>query len=455
MTEFRREHDSMGEVMVPADKYWGAQTERSLENFPQNTDRMPMDQIRAIALVKKAAAMVNDRAGRLPQGAMEAICRAADEVMEGKLDDHFPLTVWQTGSGTQTNMNVNEVLAHRGNEILGQDLLHPNDHINKSQSSNDVFPTAIHIALYRKGREDLIPALDRLIDALDKKARAYGDLVKCGRTHLQDATPVTLGQELSAYVASLRVNREALDGALDGLRPLPIGGTAVGTGLNAFEGFDRAVVETIKDLTGLDFTVMDNKFHGLSSKTEVTRLSSAMKNLAMELYKMAADLRFLSSGPRCGIGEIRIPANEPGSSIMPGKVNPTQVESLTMIAIQVLAGDLAISFGQSQGQCQLNAYMPLIIYNGLHSMDLLAKGMTGFRTKLVEGLEANPDKIRDNMEASLMLVTALSPSLGYEKAAEIAHHAYANNLTLKEAAREVAGLSEEEFDRAVDPGKMV
>ena len=455
MTEFRKEHDSLGVVMVPQDKYWGAQTERSLENFPQESDRMPMEQIRAIALVKKAAAMANDDKCLLPEGARAAICQSADEVIEGKLDDHFPLTVWQTGSGTQTNMNVNEVLAHRGNEILGKDLLHPNDHINKSQSSNDVFPAAMHITLTQKCRTELLPALEGLIQAMDKKAQAYRDLVKCGRTHLQDATPVTLGQELSAYVESLRVNKEAIEEALVALAKLPIGGTAVGTGLNAFEGYDQAIVAILNDLTGLNFSCMENKFHGLSSKTEVTRLSAAMKNLAMDLFKMANDIRFLASGPRCGIGELRIPANEPGSSIMPGKVNPTQVESLTMIAIQVLAGDLAISFGQSQGQAQLNAYMPLIIYNALHSMDLLAKGMTCFRLKLVEGLEANEAKIQANLEASLMLVTALSPSLGYEKAAEIAHYAFENNLTLKAAAMEVAGLNEEEFDRAVDPKKMV
>lgn len=455
MTDFRIEHDSMGEVRVPGDCLWGAQTERSRMHFPKDSDRMPMEQIRAIARIKRAAALVNDEAGRLPDGARDAIVQACDEIIEGRFDDQFPLSVWQTGSGTQTNMNVNEVIAHRANALLGQTRIHPNDHVNKSQSSNDVFPTAMHVALYKKTREEVLPALAALIGGLEDLAKRYEDFVKTGRTHLQDATPVTLGQELSAYAASLRVGEKGIEQALDALRHLPIGGTAVGTGLNAFVGYDQKLVTELNQETGFDFVPMANKFHGLSSKTEVCGLSAAFKNLAMDLYKMANDIRFLSCGPRCGIGELAIPANEPGSSIMPGKVNPTQVESLTMIAIQVLAGDLAISFGQSQGQLQLNAYMPLMAYNALHSADLLAKGMTCFRLHLLEGLHPRTDRIQENLSASLMLVTALSPLIGYEKAAEVAHHAFESGRTLREIALEETELSEEDFDQAVNPAHMV
>ncbi len=453
--QMRTEHDSLGTVQVPAEAYWGAQTERSRRHFPQGTALMPLRQIYALAQIKKAAAIVNERVGKLDAERRKWIVSACEEILEGKWDDQFPLVVWQTGSGTQTNMNVNEVIAHRGNEMAGKELLHPNDHVNCSQSSNDVFPSAILLSSVQALDEELLPAMLQMEQQLHALSEKYAGLVKTGRTHLQDATPITLGQEISAWEAMIRHGRERLLEAREHLLYLPIGGTAVGTGLNAPEDFDEEMCKQLEVQTGLKCRPVDNKFFGLSSQSMMAAFHGQLKALAADLYKMASDIRFLSCGPRCGIGELTIPANEPGSSIMPGKVNPTQVESLTMICLQVFGHDVSVSMAASQGQAQLNVYLPLILNDTLESVTLLSKGMEGFTAHLLEGLKANEANIALNLHRSLMLVTALTPEIGYENAAKIALHAHRNGLTLREAALELKLISAERFDALVDPGKMI
>lgn len=453
--KYRKEKDSLGYVEVPKYAYWGAQTQRSLMNFPKNVELMPIAQIHALAYIKKAAAITNNDLRKLDGERKEAILKACDLVLDGELDDQFPLTVWQTGSGTQSNMNVNEVLCHKGNEIAGKDILHPNDHINMSQSSNDTFPTAMHISTLLNLRDHLYPALEKMHEELKKLEFENEGVVVTGRTHLQDATPLSLSQEISAWTTMIERDGQYIKDTEKALKKLAIGGTAVGTGLNAPKGFDRKICQVLSDLTGLDLEPDDNKFFQLSSKAGMAKMHGALKVLATDLYKMASDIRFLACGPRCGIGELIIPANEPGSSIMPGKVNPTQVESLTMICLQVLGNDTAISMANTQGQLQLNVYMPLIIYNMTQSIVLLSKGIEDFTEKLLKGLKANKKKIGENLQSTLMTVTALSPIIGYDKASEIAKHAYANDMTLKEACLDLGYLSEKEFDDHSDPTKMI
>ena len=453
--EYRIEHDTMGEVKVPADRYWGAQTQRSYENFKIGTQRIPEEVITAFGILKKAAAEANLELGVLDEERAGAICQAADEVICGKLWDHFPLVIYQTGSGTQSNMNVNEVIANRANEILGKDIVHPNDHVNKSQSSNDTFPTAMHIAAVAAVEEDLLPSLDALAEAFGRLEEENKDIIKTGRTHLQDATPLTLGQEISAWREMLMETRKMLEASLRGVRKLALGGTAVGTGLNAPDGFAELSAEKISEITGKHFETAPNKFHALTSKDALVFCHGAMKALAADLMKIANDIRWLASGPRCGIGEITIPENEPGSSIMPGKVNPTQCEALTMVCVQVMGNDAAIGFAASQGNFQLNVFMPVLIHNFLESARLLSEAMGSFRLHCAEGIRPNREKITENMQKSLMLVTALNPHIGYENAAKIAKLAHKENLTLKEAALRLALVSEEDFDLWVDPKKMV
>lgn len=457
--ETRIEKDTMGEIEVPASKYWGAQTQRSLHYFNISDDLMPWEVIKAMAIIKKAAALVNRDLGKLSEELSDLIVKAADEVIEGKLKDHFPLKVWQTGSGTQTNMNVNEVIANRANEMKGSRLgskspVHPNDHVNMSQSSNDTFPTAMNIAAVSVINRDLLPALDHLIKALKEKEEEFKDIVKIGRTHLQDAVPLTLGQEFSGYVEQLTKNRRRIELVLDDLLELAIGGTAVGTGLNAPKGFDEKMAQKISELTGFNFRPAKNKFEALASHDSFVMASGALKSLAASLMKIANDIRWLGSGPRCGIGELILPANEPGSSIMPGKVNPTQSEALTMIACQVMGNDATIGFAASQGNFELNVFKPVIIYNFLHSVRLLSDGMRSFADHMVKGIKPNIEKIKSYVNESLMLVTALNPYIGYDKAAKIAKTAYEENITLKEAAIKLGFLTEEEFDRYVSPIKM-
>ncbi|MGN0735593.1 MAG: class II fumarate hydratase [Anaerovoracaceae bacterium] len=453
--EYRVEHDTMGEVRVPADKYWGAQTERSFENFKIGNDRMPDEIIKAFAVLKKAAAAANFKLGVLDEKRASIIEKVCDEIYEGKLDGNFPLVVYQTGSGTQSNMNVNEVAANRGNEIAGEKLLHPNDHINKSQSSNDTFPTAMHIAAVTVIEDKLIPALDVMTATLKKLEDENMDIVKTGRTHLQDAVPLTLGQEISGWTSMLEHSREMIAASLKPLRELALGGTAVGTGLNAPEGFDEVVAEEISNITGKEFMTAPNKFHSLTSKDGIVFCHGAMKALAADLMKIANDVRWLASGPRCGIGEIIIPENEPGSSIMPGKVNPTQCEAVTMVSVQVMGNDAAIGFAASQGNFQLNVFMPVIINNFIQSANLLADAMVSFEKNCLRGIVPDSKKISENMEKSLMLVTALNPYIGYENAAKIAKKAYKENMTLKQAASELGLVSEDDFDKYVDPKRMV
>ena len=453
--EYRVEHDTMGEVRVPADKYWGAQTERSFENFKIGNDRMPDEIIKAFAVLKKAAAAANCKLGVLDEKRASIIEKVCDEIYEGKLDGNFPLVVYQTGSGTQSNMNVNEVTANRGNEIAGEKLLHPNDHINKSQSSNDTFPTAMHIAAVTVIEDKLIPALDVMTATLKKLEDENMDIVKTGRTHLQDAVPLTLGQEISGWTSMLEHSREMIAASLKPLRELALGGTAVGTGLNAPEGFDEVVAEEISNITGKEFMTAPNKFHSLTSKDGIVFCHGAMKALAADLMKIANDVRWLASGPRCGIGEIIIPENEPGSSIMPGKVNPTQCEAVTMVSVQVMGNDAAIGFAASQGNFQLNVFMPVIINNFIQSANLLADAMVSFEKNCLRGIVPDSKKISENMEKSLMLVTALNPYIGYENAAKIAKKAYKENMTLKQAASELGLVSEDDFDKYVDPKRMV
>ena len=455
MKGYRIEHDSMGEIRVEEEKLWGAQTQRSLENFRIGTEKMPLEIVYAFAVLKKAAALVNMELGQLDPVVADAMIAACDEIMDRKWDDQFPLAVWQTGSGTQSNMNVNEVIANRGNQILGKNVIHPNDHVNKAQSSNDTFPTAMHIAAITEIEERLFPALFALEETFRNLSNQYQDMIKIGRTHLQDATPLTLGQEISGWLAMLEQTEDMVRTSMEYTRAIALGGTAVGTGLNTHPEFGARVAEKISDLTGLDFVTAPNKFHALTSKDALVHLHGALKALAANLMKIANDVRWLASGPRCGIGELTIPENEPGSSIMPGKVNPTQCEALTMVCCQVMANDTAVGIAASQGNFQLNVFMPVLIYNMLQSIRLLADAMESFNDNCAVGIVPNAEKIKSNLESSLMLVTALNPHIGYEKAAEIAKTAYQRGLTLKQAAVELGILTEEEFDRYVDPAKMV
>ena len=456
---YRIEHDSMGEVRVPADKCWGAQTQRSVENFPIGVglETMPREIIRAFGLLKKAAAMANARLKpeKMTPRKLEAISAACDQIIAGERYDQFPLVVWQTGSGTQSNMNANEVIAHIGNDLLGQMLLHPNDDVNMSQSSNDTFPTAMHIAAVLALEDQVIPAVDALISTFVRLEQENEGAVKCGRTHLQDATPISFPQEISGWRSSLEQDRELIVRALPPLRQLALGGTAVGTGLNAPAGFDAAAAEALTELTGKAFLTAPNKFHALTSKDELVFAHGALKALACDLMKIANDVRWLASGPRLGLGEITIPANEPGSSIMPGKVNPTQCEALTMVAVQVMGNDTAVGIAASQGNFQLNVFMPVLIYNFLQSARLLAQSMTAFNDRCAVGIQANREKMRQNLQNSLMLVTALNPYIGYENAAKTAKLAFAENITLKEACIRLGFLTEEEFDRVFHPEQMV
>lgn len=451
--KYRQEEDSLGIVNVPANHFWGAQTERSLENFPQEVEKMPHSQIMAIASIKRCAAIVNNKEKKLDDNKKDLIVKACDRILKGEFDNEFPLTVWQTGSGTQTNMNVNEVISHIANE--NEKIIHPNDHVNMSQSSNDVFPTAIHLSTYKNLSEKLLDELPKTIDAIKKLEDENKNIIKTGRTHLQDATPLKLSQEISAWRVCLERDLKVLKEVKEELTYLAIGGTAVGTGINAKKEFGNEMAKELSDFYGYEFKSDENKFYQLSSKSALVNVHGTIKALATDLYKIANDIRFLSCGPRCGISELIIPANEPGSSIMPGKVNPTQVESITMVCIKIMANDFAISMANTQGQLQLNTYMPLIIHSMDNSITLLSKSLKCFREKLLEGLVANEKNIAKNLENSLMLVTSLSPHIGYDKASKIAKYAYKNNLTLKQACHELEYLSDEEFDEIVKPEKMV
>ena len=453
--EYRIERDSMGEMQVPADRYWGAQTQRSFENFRIGTEKIPPEVIRAFAVVKLAAARANAQLGVLDARRAGAIETACHEILDGSLDGNFPLAVWQTGSGTQTNMNVNEVIAHRANELLGEDLVHPNDHVNCSQSSNDTFPTAMHVAARVALEEQVLPAIGRLTATLDRLSAEYRDVVKIGRTHLQDAVPLTLGQEISGWSAMLGHDRDMIVQACRALSELALGGTAVGTGLNAPAAFGDLAAEEISELLGYAFLSAPNKFHALTSKDQMVFAHGALKALAADLMKIANDVRWLASGPRCGIGELIIPANEPGSSIMPGKVNPTQCEAVTMVAVQVMGNDTAIGIAASQGNFQLNVFLPVTIYNFLQSARLLSDAMDSFEANCVRGIRPNYAVIQAHLDASLMLVTALNPHIGYENAAKIAKHAHVTGQTLKAAAVELGLLTAEEFDAWVRPENMV
>jgi fumarate hydratase class II len=460
LTDIRKESDSLGEVDVPADKLWGAQTQRSLEHFSIGTDLMPREMITAYAILKKASANANHALKLLDEQSHRLIVQAADEILAGLHDDMFPLHVWMTGSGTQFNMNVNEVIANRASQLSGKPLgskapVHPNDHVNMGQSSNDTFPSAMYIAAAVNVKQRLIPAVKSLHDAIAAKALAWKDIIKIGRTHMQDATPLTLGQEWSGYAGMLADDIAWLETALAGVYRLALGGTAVGTGINTAPGFAEAAAAEIARLTGLPFVTAPNKFTVQGSHDALVQLSGTMRTLAVSLYKIANDIRLMSSGPRAGFAELEIPENEPGSSIMPGKVNPTQVEALTMIAVQVMANDVAVGFGGASGNLEMNVYKPLMIFNIMQSVTLLTDGCTNFRKYLVEGTRPNLKKIKEDVDRSLMLVTALSPVIGYDKASKIAHYAMDNDLTLKEAALKLGYVTEADFDRIVDPEKMV
>ena len=455
----RTEHDSMGEITVAADRYWGAQTERSRLNFPigVGTETMPREIIRAFGVLKKAAAMANRELlpERMTEEKFNAISAAADEVAKGLLDGHFPLVVWQTGSGTQSNMNANEVIKNRGNEIIGRPLLHPNDDVNMSQSSNDTFPTAMHIAAVTVLEDKLLPAAERFVKTLLELEKANEDIIKIGRTHLQDATPLRFSQEISGWRASAERGCELIRAAIKPLYGLALGGTAVGTGINAPEGFGEAAAKAVASITGKPFVSAENKFHALTSKDELVFAHGAVKALACDMMKIANDIRWLASGPRCGIGEIAIPENEPGSSIMPGKVNPTQCEQVTMVAVQIMGNDAAIGFAASQGNFELNVFMPVIAYNFLQSARLLAESIASFDERCARGITADRRRMGENLERSLMLVTALSPVIGYERAAEAAKKAHREGLTLKQACLELGLMDEETFDGLVRPEKLV
>lgn len=457
--EYRVEHDSMGEVRVPTDKYWGAQTQRSHENFPIGVgqETMPREITHAFGILKKAAAMANHslRPEKMTDKKLTAISAACDQVISGELNEHFPLVVWQTGSGTQSNMNANEVIANRGNEIAGKKLLHPNDDINMSQSSNDTFPTAMHIAAVTAIEDRVLPAIDVLTAAFARLEQENAGIVKSGRTHLQDATPIAFSQEISGWRTSLERDRQLLELSLTPLKELALGGTAVGTGLNAPKGFDTAVAEAVSQLTGKEFRTAPNKFHALTSKDELVFAHGALKALAADLMKIANDIRWLASGPRDGLGEIHIPENEPGSSIMPGKVNPTQCEAVTMVAVQVFGNDAAVGFAASQGNFELNVFMPVLAYNFLQSARLLSEVMVSFHDRCVVGITANREKMDHNLHNSLMLVTALNPYIGYENAAKTAKKAYAENISLKEACVALGFLTAERFDEVFHPEQMI
>ena len=453
--EYKIEHDSLGEVRVPKDRYWGAQTQRSFENFPIGTEKMPKEIIRAFAILKKSAAFANATLGRLDEKRRDAIAKAADEILAGDLDGHFPLAVWQTGSGTQSNMNVNEVIANRGNEIAGEKILHPNDHANMSQSSNDTFPTAMHIAAVIAIEDGLFPSIDLLSATFRRLMKENEGIVKTGRTHLQDAVPISFAQEISGWLSMLEQSKKQLQAALPFLHELALGGTAVGTGLNAPKGFDTAVAEAASELTGKKFVTAPNKYHALTSKDAVVFAHGGLKGLAANMMKIANDIRWLASGPRCGLGEITIPANEPGSSIMPGKVNPTQCESVTMVAVQVMGNDAAIGIAASQGNFELNVFMPVMIYDFLQSARLLTDSIKSFNDRCVIGITANREKMHENLHRSLMLVTALNPYIGYENAAKTAHKAFDENISLKEACVALGFLTAEKFDEVFHPEEMV
>ena len=456
----RTETDSMGEIDVPANRYYGAQTARSLIHFDIGTETMPREIIRGMGILKKASAMVNAELGLLPENIKDLFCQAADEVIEGKLDEHFPLRVWQTGSGTQSNMNSNEVIANRAIEIAGgtigsKDPVHPNDHVNKGQSSNDTFPTAMHISAVERIRDALIPSISTLAGSFRKKAKEFQDIIKIGRTHLMDATPLTLGQEFSGYTTQLEYALDRINGCMPRMYQIALGGTAVGTGLNSHKDFAVKVARQIAELTGCPFVTAPNKFESLAAHDAIVETSGVLKTIACSLMKIANDIRWLGSGPRCGIGEIVLPANEPGSSIMPGKVNPTQSEAMTMVAAQVIGNDTTINVGGCSGNFELNVFKPVMIYNLLQSIRLLADSCRSFNDHCVVGIEPNKTQIEKHLKGSLMLVTALNPHIGYDNAAKVAKKAYQDNSTLKEAAAALNLLKPEEFDEKVRPEKMI
>ncbi len=453
--EYRIERDSMGEMKVPADRYWAAQTQRSLQNFEIGDEVMPREITHAFGILKKAAAIANYNLGKLDEAKRIAIEKACDEVVAGELNGHFPLVVWQTGSGTQSNMNANEVIANRGNEIAGEKILHPNDHVNMSQSSNDTFPTAMHIAAVLGIEDRLMPEMDRLIETFKRLEKESEGIVKSGRTHLQDATPIAFSQEISGWRNMLEKTKEMLKAALPGLKELALGGTAVGTGLNAPKGFAEEIAKQVGVLTGKAFVTAENKFHALTSKDDLVFAHGAIKALAANMMKIANDVRWLASGPRCGLGEIFIPENEPGSSIMPGKVNPTQPEAITMIAVQVMANDVAVGMAASQGNFELNVFMPVCIYNFLQSVRLLTDGLRSFNDNCASGIKADREKMSHNLHNSLMLVTALNPYIGYDNAAKTAKKAHKENISLKEACVALGFLTSEKFDEVFHPEEMI
>ncbi len=453
--DYRIEHDSMGEVKVPADKLWGAQTQRSFQNFEIGDEKIPAEVITAFSYLKEAAALANFRLGVLDEKKAKLISAVCEEIRAGKLCGNFPLAVWQTGSGTQSNMNVNEVITNRGNEILGKKLLHPNDDVNMSQSSNDTFPAAMHIAAVLEVQDKLLPSLEKLILAFKKLEEENKGIVKSGRTHLQDATPISFSQEISGWRASLENDYTQIESTLPFIKKLALGATAVGTGLNAPKGFDTLVAKNISKLTGTDFITDSNKFHALTSKSELAFVHGALSSLSGDLMKIANDIRWLSSGPRCGLGEIFIPENEPGSSIMPGKVNPTQCESMTMVCVQVISNNTAVNMASSQGNFELNVFMPVLIHNFLQSVRILSEGMDSFRVHCVCGIKANKQKMHENLHNSLMLVTAISPYIGYENAAKVAKLAHEKNISLKEATLYMNLMTEEKFDEVFKPEKMI
>ena len=457
--ETRIETDSMGEIEVPANRYYGAQTARSLIHFDIGEETMPRELIRGMGVLKKASALINAELGLMPENIKQLICKAAEEVIEGKLDDHFPLRVWQTGSGTQSNMNSNEVIANRGIELAGgvigsKDPVHPNDHVNMGQSSNDTFPTAMHIAAVERIRDALLPSLSTLANSFKKKATEFKDIIKIGRTHLMDATPLTLGQEFSGYTTQLEYSMDRINGCMPRMYQIALGGTAVGTGLNSHRDFPKKVAQKIAEITDCPFVTAPNKFESLAAHDAIVETSGTLKTIACSLMKIANDIRWLGSGPRCGIGEVILPANEPGSSIMPGKVNPTQSEAMTMVAAQVIGNDTAINIGGSSGNFELNVFKPVMIYNLLQSIRLLADSCRSFNDHCVVGIEPNKTQIEKHLNGSLMLVTALNPHIGYDNAAKVAKKAYQENTTLKESAVALGLLTADEFDEKVRPEKM-
>lgn len=455
MTKYRIEHDTMGEICVPADRLWGAQTQRSLENFPIGAEKMPQDMIHAFGILKKGAAEANFRLGKLDKEKRDLIKEACEKIIKGELNEEFPLSVWQTGSGTQSNMNTNEVIAGYANKAFGQKIIHPNDHANMSQSSNDTFPSAMHIAAVLGTERRLLPTLQEMIRTLEKKEEEHKGILKSGRTHLMDATPIAFSQEISGWRSMLEHDAEMIKISIEPMRELALGGTAVGTGINAPKEFGAFAAEEITKITGTRFITAENKFHSLTSKDALVFSHGAFKALAADLMKIANDIRWLSSGPRCGLGELRIPDNEPGSSIMPGKVNPTQCEALTMIAVQVMANDVAVGMAASQGNFELNVFMPVLIYNYLQSLTLLSDGMESFRKRCIAGMTAISDRMKENLDRSLMLATALNPHIGYENAAKVVKTAYSENITLRQAAERLGLMDGETFDKVICPETMI